>query len=355
MSKNSKKTTKITRNTKVPSVANKMTTISFKEINENYSLGKYGDFNVIIMKSNGYINATKLCSDAVTKSGKQKTFRHWKKNTGAKELMEEASDVNKFSIDDISIVIAGGNLPEIRGTYVHPDLIPHIVSWVSPKFAVRASKIINKYFLRKAVKEQEKIIEKKDNKIDKLSGKIDILIENNKELLDNNKELLNKNSKMDNRIKRLSKKNNEMFEQNEEIIGKIDVINNDRVVTTGDKNDEHTLAIIANNDDPEEYDDDETIYSYCVIRTMARSLNARIASHMDRHPNMRIIMKINYSPNAVNLWVRIRKELGLERKKIIISHCSFNLKGRYSERRLIADIKKIHNERFDDIDELNLL
>jgi len=38
--------------------------IIFEDINDVYAYGKYGDFNVIIMKDNGYINATKLCKDA---------------------------------------------------------------------------------------------------------------------------------------------------------------------------------------------------------------------------------------------------------------------------------------------------
>lgn len=339
MSKNSKKNFK---NTKISASSSKIASISFKEINENYSLGKYGDFNIIIMKSNGYINATKLCNDATSESEKQKPFRNWKVNTSAKEIMNKISEIVGCSVNDLSIVI-GNDQPKVRGTYVHPNLIPSIASWASPEFAVHVSLIVNKYVIRKAIKEQEKIIEKKDNKIDKLSEKVDTLIENNKELL-------NKNRKMDNRIKRLSKKNNKMFEQNEEILAKVDVIKNDRVVSTGNKNDDHTLAIIANNDDPEEYDEDETIYAYRVIRIRNQSFKTHLSLYKDRHPNMQIIMKINYSPNAMNLWVRIRQRLELERKKIIISHCSFNLKDGYSERRLMADIAKIHNERFDDID-----
>jgi len=44
------------------------------------------------------------------------------------------------------IVINSGNTDTlIRGTYAHPDLVPHIASWVSPKFAIKVSGIINKW------------------------------------------------------------------------------------------------------------------------------------------------------------------------------------------------------------------
>ena len=77
--------------TNKPNKKNDITNIIFKNINEEYSLGKFGDFNVIIMKENGYINATKLCNDAKTKNGTKKDFREWKKNSSTKELTKEIS------------------------------------------------------------------------------------------------------------------------------------------------------------------------------------------------------------------------------------------------------------------------
>ena len=42
---------------------NPLKDIAFEDINTEYCYGKYGDFNVIMKKSNGYINATKMCQD----------------------------------------------------------------------------------------------------------------------------------------------------------------------------------------------------------------------------------------------------------------------------------------------------
>ena len=33
----------------------------FEHIDKNYAYGKLGEFQVIIMKKNGYMNATKVC------------------------------------------------------------------------------------------------------------------------------------------------------------------------------------------------------------------------------------------------------------------------------------------------------
>lgn len=144
---------------------------------ETYSYGQYGEFNVI-MKENGYINATKLCQDAQNKTGSKKEFRHWKNNSYAKRIIAAiASDVN-FLPSELFIEVNTGNknLTIVRGTYVHPDLIPHIASWASPDFAIMVARIVNQYIVRQAIKAKDRQLEQKDDKIDKLVKKIDKLI-----------------------------------------------------------------------------------------------------------------------------------------------------------------------------------
>jgi len=48
-----------------------MSDICYEQIRDNYWYGQYSKFKVVINKSNGYINATKLCIDG----GKQ--FKKW--------------------------------------------------------------------------------------------------------------------------------------------------------------------------------------------------------------------------------------------------------------------------------------
>ena len=53
---------------------------SFEDINDNYTYGKFGPFNVVMMKINGFINATKLCKDAGER------FRDWTDNKNSKKF-----------------------------------------------------------------------------------------------------------------------------------------------------------------------------------------------------------------------------------------------------------------------------
>ena len=335
--------------------------ICFEKINDEYSWAKYGDFKVIMMIKNGYINATNLCNDTETKNGAKKEFKRWKNNSYAKELMEEIADdqnrssdfstaSGKKSSEDLLIPITSGskNLTLIRGTYAHPDLIPHIASWASPSFAVKVSKIVKGYLIKQAIKEKNKTIQKQKDKIDDLTDKIDEVLTNNKELLTNNKEQSSTIDKMNNRVKMLLKKNDEMYDQNEDILGKIDTISNERVVSTGNSNHDHMFVVIKNNDDPEIYDEDDEIYEYHALRVMKRNYNRGITQHKNRHPEMEILMNITYSPNSINLWTRIKDSLGTGRnKKIKFNNSKFNLRAKYTEQKLIKDINDIHNERYN--------
>jgi|SRR5579872_881155 len=317
--------------------------IIFKDINEDYAWGKYGDIKVIIMKENGYINATHLVHNTQTKNGRPKEFRQWKLLSTTEDLLSVVSKDVGISTTNLFIVIqtSSNKIAVTRGTYVHPDLIPQIASWASPNFAHTISKIVNKYFSKKADKEQTKLLKKKDDKIDKLNEKVDVL-------LSNNETLLSKNKKMDKRIKRLLSKNDDLLDQNDEILHKVDIISNDRVVPTTSRRNDHLLVIIKNNDDAEEYAEDEICYGYHALRVMNKSLNTRIANHKSRHPDMEILCEIAYSPNSMNLWNRIKDQLGKGKKrKLTIDHCKFNLRKKYTEEEMIDDIQAIHDERFD--------
>nr|AEX63340.1 putative KilA-N domain-containing protein [Moumouvirus Monve] len=56
----SKTTKPVKKSNKLVKKKHDIRNISYKEINDEYSWGRYGTFKVIIMKENGYINATKL-------------------------------------------------------------------------------------------------------------------------------------------------------------------------------------------------------------------------------------------------------------------------------------------------------
>jgi hypothetical protein len=131
-------------------INNTLRDLIFENINDKYSWGNYGEFKVLMMRENGYINVTKLCKEG----GKE--FRFWRRLDMADNLIKETSSDGHRCTSDILITINGGNQTLLtRGTYAHPDLVPHIASWVSPSFAIKVSRIVNEYFVRE---EKEKIL-----------------------------------------------------------------------------------------------------------------------------------------------------------------------------------------------------
>ncbi|BCS83771.1 putative KilA-N domain protein [Cotonvirus japonicus] len=165
--------------------------IAIERINNEYYRGKYGDVEVI-MDNNGYMNATKLCKEINTKNNNKKEFSQWKLTSNAKELMDEVSKITGIPTTQLlkTVTTSSKNLTEIRGTYAHPDLIPLIASWASPKFAVRVFKIVNEYFAKEMFDKHQNLIKKKDDKIDKLRNDIKLLLQKNDELMDQGNEVL---------------------------------------------------------------------------------------------------------------------------------------------------------------------
>jgi outer membrane murein-binding lipoprotein Lpp len=120
-----------------------LTDTIFEQIDDKCSHGQYAEFKVIIMTSNSYINAAKLCTDY------GKRFTNWLALKAAKKLMNELGDhisaaYNPAAEQPACIELKGGN-PKTRGTYVHPLLVPHIAGWISTKFAFKVSKIVNDF------------------------------------------------------------------------------------------------------------------------------------------------------------------------------------------------------------------
>jgi hypothetical protein len=111
----------------------------YEAVTPEYGWGKYGEFRVLIRKKDGYINATKLCKD-----GGKELF-HYMENKTSKRLIDEFIQNLKIQRSQLIEVFKAGSRYELNGTYVHQDLIPHIASWVSPRFAVQISNILRQW------------------------------------------------------------------------------------------------------------------------------------------------------------------------------------------------------------------
>ena len=141
--------------------------VSFQDINDEYSWVNYGDFKLIMMKKNGYVNVTKMCEE------NGKSFFNWKKNSRSKELIkclidEISSLLIRRDENDLLTIVSGGNQHEtyLRGTYAHPDLVLDIACWLSGEFYIKASKIVREYFNKQERERLEELHKKDINRLE---------------------------------------------------------------------------------------------------------------------------------------------------------------------------------------------
>lgn len=126
-----------------------------------YVWGKYGKFKVLIRKSDGYFNATKLCKD-----GGKKLY-HWERCSDT--LLMKLSARLRMSIPEILTSVSGRlRFTIVRDTYAHPELVPHIASWVSVEMAIKVSDIMNNFVVKEYLRNKK---EQLDNLISEIELK----------------------------------------------------------------------------------------------------------------------------------------------------------------------------------------
>jgi hypothetical protein len=116
--------------------------ICYEHIFKSYWYAKYGTFTVIIHKELGYVNATQLCK------AHDKQFYNWYANKGVKTMVQAlaARQTPPIVAEQMMITVKGGSGAHakiVAGSYVHPVLIPHIMSWMDAAFANVVSDMIN--------------------------------------------------------------------------------------------------------------------------------------------------------------------------------------------------------------------
>lgn len=291
-------------------------------INEDYGWATFGNTQVIMMLKNGYINATQLC-----KSG-NKQFRNWLSNEQSKLLIESVeSDIN----DAATILITGGNNALIRGTYVHPDIIVHVGSWISVEFAKMVSKIVLNYFAEQNLKKYKQEIQEKDAAIVKMQNTMDTLFEQNNVLMKQNAKLLSVNNDLKNINLDQTNKIDELLGYSKTMNNKLDYIKHNYVVDSKPC-DMNMFVLLRNNAGP---------YMYTVIRCMHKSYFDCYTRHLKKYPRAEKILEL-VDPYANNLWNRVKDHVSIDSK-----YASFNILQPYDENNLLADIKKNADIRFE--------
>lgn len=83
----------------------------------------------------GYINATAMCKAA------DKRWSHYRELSSTNDYLKELSSAVGIPVDGENGLIKQiiGGIPDLQGTWVHPQVAVHLAQWLSPKFAVMVS------------------------------------------------------------------------------------------------------------------------------------------------------------------------------------------------------------------------
>lgn len=316
-----------------------------EDIDDTFARAKVGDFDLIMMKENGYVNATKLCREC------GKDFADWYTNKSTKKFIntvKRCADITAHLV----VKKLKGVTNSLKGTYVHSDLIINVAQWCDPEYAYKVTKVMWGYHAKKAIEAKEALLKKKDDKIDKLTKLVEKQREEQKREREEQKreretqkreiaELLKLAREQGIELKRnttVLEENNEKIEHMTEVL---EEIAEDRVVKGKPRNAE-VLLVVENNcpkrDQPDNY------YAYKVFRVAKRSKKTRLNSHKVVYPDAEIIFEVD-QPNSVNLWQRFSDKYN--GKKIKTKGCDFNLIRPCTKKTLLRLLNRMHEERLD--------
>ncbi|AID46969.1 N1R/p28 family protein [Penguinpox virus] len=115
-----------------------ITDIKIYSINKCFMSMKLLDVEVIIMRSNGFVNITRLCNS------EGKNFNDWKQLESSKRLLNVLKD--NCELHDPIINIKRTRI-KINGEYVSQLLLDYVIPWISPYITTRVS-ILMRYYRR---------------------------------------------------------------------------------------------------------------------------------------------------------------------------------------------------------------
>ncbi|AAF15031.1 m143R [Myxoma virus] len=99
----------------------------------------YG-INIVFLRSNHYINITRLCAPM------KKSFTNWKALKNSKYIMNSISIEENIDIDDLTFRIYKNKYSVYyHGIFVHPKLLKYVLSWISDEYYAKVYSIINAY------------------------------------------------------------------------------------------------------------------------------------------------------------------------------------------------------------------
>jgi len=285
---------------------------------ERYRWIGYLNIRVIEDTETGYINATKMCfMYGKTKGGQPKQFRDWKPYN--EPLIKIVARSERILAHLLTVIVDSG-INDIRGTYVHRDLAPHIAMWCSEEFGYKVSKIVNAHITDAYKKlkienqqltaekgtyiikidEQTHKIDKQTHKINEQTHKIDEQMQKIDEQTHQIKSLVNELQCMRKENERQTDKIDCLLDQNDHLIGKVDSIhslvepNVDNVILLNAQKYLNEIVVLMHNAKSK---------TYIVLRVQGRRLQQSISDCRATYgQDTREVFRIENYANSVNMF-----------------------------------------------------
>ena len=287
-----------------------ITILADMKINDRYSKITYLGLECIMDMTTGYINATKFCSSA---SDESKRFDNYIANTRYKKLFDYMISAPEYSGAEIIKKLEGGR-PDLRGTYLHPDLLLDLASWISPSAYIKASRIVSNHLIRE-----------KEYEIRKLTGDkcelVKMLEEEKKERRQADKE--NKQLLLDMKLqneKTHSKldKTHTKLDKTKDILKRVETrvekIVEEVVPPTKQVSLHEQFGIMILNDST----GDKQYKAYCC---QTRAVNKIKNSIIKTYPQAVLLREVSPSPNSKNFLHQLKEKYGSGKKsKIKVSY-----------------------------------
>ena len=321
--------------------------ICFETINEEYSYGMYGDFKVIMHTKTSYINVTKLCSI------ENKRYESWSRTDSSIELIKyvDEHELKHSKLKATFSKKAGGTnetLALISGTYAHPLIVPQVAQWISPKFAIMVSKIINNHL----VDEYLLKLDEKDDKIESL----EMLVKKMNKKLDNvttelkltRDELGDANYKLDEQSYQLEEANDKIDYMTDELVKKdkniniknkvIDIATDQRVPSTKSITKTENFIIMKSKSK-----DNNNGYRYRIIAGLRNYANTACERLLENE--FKEILRLEDVNNSKNVLHRL-KEKYKKNNVVDFSGSRFSIVDKkMTQSNLIKIIKELFEER----------
>jgi hypothetical protein len=158
---------------------------------ESFTRGTYNGISIIVRDKDNYINATAMCNQF------GRRFRKIFENHAWQEYVEEFKKEYEVALNGTTYqyILRKGYNSDTQGTYIHPRLVNYVSIWASPKYAIKAGKIMDSVTptsatpilsrveksLRQQFLDQMDTIEDKDSYVYRdLQANVDALDENDK-------------------------------------------------------------------------------------------------------------------------------------------------------------------------------